>query len=287
MIRNALFAWILTLTFTTLGFAQDGGGEGPWLPAAEQRKIRDLMPKGVPVSNNLKFYKLRPVYQNMYTMNNGRSKFNDITPVDDVDPWRVSGGLHHVDQKEWRNVTGLDLPGKIEYWQEDTDVRAFSLVPRWRWRFPEGTLAYDVLLRVKDGKEHIFEVRIHEKRDGAWDDGIVYRPKISAKGERNKWTWEFSNVGLTASASAYTGKIDPKAEFVPTRTLVIDEGEFTPPKYVGVGMSCNACHSQVGQLYDVPGRIYREARRGDDGRFSWHPFSDRGQIDARWPLKAK
>ena len=221
-------------------------------------------------------------------MNNGRSKFNDITPIDDVDPWRVSGGMHHVDQKEWRNVTGLDLPGKIEYWQEDTDVRAFSLVPKWRWSFPKGTLAYDVLLRIKDGKEHIFEVRVHEKREDDWDEGTIYRPKISIdKAAQHKWSWEFSREGLSGAAVTYTTRIDPKAPFVPTRTLVIDDGNFTPPDYAGTGMTCNACHSRVGLLYDVPGQIYREARRGDDGRFSWHPFTDFGGIDDRWPLKAR
>src|SRR5580765_2335013 len=147
MNRHSLFAFAVLLTLATITFGQDDNG--PWLPKADQKKLLALMPKGVPVGKNLQFYKCDPVYQTMYTMNNGRSKFNDITPVDDVDPWRVSGGMHHVDKKDWRNVTGLDLPGDIVYWQEDTDVRAFSLVPKWRWQFPKGTLAYDVLLRIK------------------------------------------------------------------------------------------------------------------------------------------
>ena len=111
-------------------------------------------------------------------MNNGTAKFNVITPIEDVDPWRSSGGMHHVDPNDWRNVTGLDLPGKIILWQEDTDVRAFSLVPKWRWQFPTGTLAYDVLLRVKNGKEHIFEVRVHEKGEDDWDvPAFLRRPR--------------------------------------------------------------------------------------------------------------
>lgn len=286
MNRHSILAPALFLMLSAFAFAQDAAG--PWLPRADQKKLLALMPKGIPVGKNLKFYKSDPVYQNMYTMNNGRSKFNVITPIDDVDPWRVSGGMHHVDKKEWRNVTGLDLPGQIVYWQEDTDVRAFSLVSKWRWQFPTGTLAYDVLLRVKNGKEHIFEVRVHEKREEDWDEGTIYRPDVaSAKGERHTWTWDFASEGLKGSAVTYTAKIDPKAKFIPTRTVVIDDGAFTPPNYVGAGMSCNACHSRVGLLYDVPGRIYREARRGDDGRFSWHPFTDGGEIDTRWPLKAK
>ena len=287
MNRHPIPAFAMLLTFSTSGLGQEDSG--PWLPQADQKRLLALIPKGIPIGKNLKFYKSDPVYQKMYTMNNGRSKFNDITPIIDVAPWRDSGGLHHVDKKDWRNVTGLDLPGQIVYWQEDTDVRAFSLVPKWRWQFPTGTLAYDVLLRIKDGKEHVFEVRVHEKRDADWDEGTTYRPAVASleNAERSSWSWDFANEGLKASAITYSTKIDPKAKFVATRTLVIDDGGFTPPNYVGTGMTCNACHSRVGQLYDVPGQIYREARRGDDGRFSWHPFSESGQIDTRWPLKAR
>lgn len=286
MNRLSFLAIAFLLTLCSTGFGQDDAG--PWLPKADQAKLLTLMPEGVPIGKNLKFYKSEPVYQKMYTMNNGRSKFNDVTPIDDVNPWRVSGGMHHVDRKEWRNVTGLDLPGPIVYWQEDTDVRAFSLVPKWRWQFPTGTVAYDVLLRVKDGKEHIFEVRVHEKREEDWDEGTTYRPIASTdNAERSEWTWEFAGEGLSGSAFTYTTKIDRKAKFAATRKVVVDDGDFTPPDYVGAGMSCNACHARVGQLYDVPGRIYREARRGDDGRFSWHPFGSNGEIDQRWPLKAR
>jgi hypothetical protein len=286
MIR-ILFALAIFLTPCTFAIAQTD--EGPWLPRAEQKKLLDLMPKGVPIGSNLKFYRLPSVYQRMFTMNNGTSKYNVITPIDDVDPWRTSGGLHHVDKKEWRNVTGLDLPGKIAYWQEDTDVRAFSLVPKWRWQFPTGTLAYDVLLRVNDGKEHIFEVRVHEKLEDGWDGGTIYRPEVTGeKTDRKEWTWEFPGHDLKAASVTVTAKIDPLAKFIASRQVVVDDGVFTPPNYVGTGMACNSCHSKVGQLYDVPGQIYREARRGDDGRFSWHPFTqDGGAIDTRWPLVAK
>src|ERR1043166_6337643 len=207
------------LTVTAAVFGQDD--DGPWLPKSEQKKIMAMMPKGVPIGKNLKFYKCDPVYQNMFTMNGGRSKFNVITPVTDVDPWRVSGGMHFSDSKDWRNVTGLDLPDKITYWQEDTDVRALSLVPKWRWAFPKGTLAYDVLIRIKDGKEHIFEVAIQEKREDDWDDGTVYRPEAStSKAEKKGWTWGFPGEGLEATGTVYRGKIDPKAKFAPTRKVV-------------------------------------------------------------------
>src|ERR1700686_4124024 len=215
MNRLPLLVIALSLILATSGFGQNDAG--PWLPKAEQKKLLAMMPKGVPIGKNLKFYKCDPVYQNMFTMNGGRSKFNVITPVEDVVPWRDSGGMHLVDKKEWRKVTGLDLPDKIVYWQEDTDVRAFALVPKWRWQFPKGTLAYDVLIRIKDGKEHIFEVRVHEKREDDWDDGTIYRPEAKTdKAEKHTWTWDFADEGLNGSAVAYIGKIDPTAKFVET-----------------------------------------------------------------------
>ena len=76
MNRHTILAFALLLTVCMSGFGQDDAG--PWLPKTNQKKLRSLMPKGVPMSKNLKFYKLDPVYQKMYTMNNGRSKFNDI-----------------------------------------------------------------------------------------------------------------------------------------------------------------------------------------------------------------
>lgn len=260
----------------------------PWLSRVETKKIKALWPKGVPYPNNLKFYSLRPVYQNMYTMNNGRSKFTDVTYRDEPHPWQVSGGMHHIDKKHWRNVTGLALTGPIRYWMEDTDVRAFALVPKHRWSFPKGTLAYDVLLRRDGDKEHIFEVRVQEKFDNGWDDGTIYRPQTGDAKEVYKYRWEFTNEGLSAVSTVRTvDRISRAAKFVPTKTVVSDGGDFVPPGYVGAGLSCNACHSRVGQLYDVPGQIYREARRGDDGRFSWHPFDASGNVDSRWPLDKK
>ena len=92
MNRLPLLVIALSLILATSGFGQNDAG--PWLPKAEQKKLLAMMPKGVPIGKNLKFYKCDPVYQNMFTMNGGRSKFNVITPVEDVVPWRDSGGMH-------------------------------------------------------------------------------------------------------------------------------------------------------------------------------------------------
>lgn len=148
--------------------------DSPWLSRAETETIKKVWPTSVPFGN-LKFYKLRPLYQQMYSMNS--VPYNDPVPLDgEVDPdLFVSGGLRDV--HGWRSVKGLDLPGKIKVWKENADVRAFVLVPRWRWEFPNGTVAYDVLLN-DDGKP--FEIRTATKEDGAWVHKVAFKDKDAA-----------------------------------------------------------------------------------------------------------
>ena len=286
---------IILMTFVSMGHSQ-------WLSDEESNKIKTMLQeKGVPVSTTLKFYKLDSMYQNMYTMNNGRSRFNAITPWNGDKFWMKSGGFAHISNSHWRNVTGLDLKGgKIRYWQEYTDVRAYSLVPRHRWEFPIGTLAYDVLIRVKDGKDtHMFEARIREKREKDWSAGDAYRPDIQVSDslEPDKYKWEYQSSyydftpELKAIAYVYElptfGKDVNRLKFRITRKLIIDEDrKFTPPGYVGAGMTCITCHKHAGRVNDVAGRIYREAQPGDDTVFSWHPFDvNNNNIDPRWLLK--
>lgn len=265
---------------------------GQWVDHPEL--IKELKSRGVPVSSTIKFYKLKNVYQNMYTMNNGRSRHNDITPQQQIDPWISSGGMHHIDRSLWRNITALDLgkTGKIKYWKEDVDVSAFALVPMHRWSYPEGALAYDILINSKTGK--VFEVRIQRKESTRWDDGEIYRPEIDLKNETKQgYSWNFDNNyyvdnPLAARGYTYTVKtINPSAKLivVPRDKVIIDESNIVIPKgYVGTGISCNSCHQRAGQIMSVHDRIYKEPLPGNDGRFSWHPFDGNGSIDNRWPL---
>lgn len=257
----------------------------PWLPNAEQVRIRKLIPQGVPVGRNLKFYKLGQVYQEMFTMGNGSQRIRNIQPAHDEEPWRVSGGMHAVPRDAWRNVTGLDLPGPIWWWEEDRDVGAFAPVPRVCWSFPDGTLAYDVLIRMKDGQDaHVFEVRVREKREGVWDSGTTYRPKVSTAGSPvHTYRWAFPSAGFSAVARTHEVKaISPKAEFVATTKMANDaSGEFVPSQYAGAGLSCTSCHREAGSRTG-----YARVRRGEDFVFSWHPWSKDGKmIDPRWPLR--
>jgi len=227
----------------------------PWLSAEEHRRMKAYWPKEVPWGNELRFYSLAPRYQNLYTMNNGTFKGRDIDPLHhEFHPFIVSGGMADIDPATWRSIKGLDIPKgkKIEVWEENVDVRAFALVPRWRWRFPAGTIAYDVLFRVEEKGWSIFEVRTQTKTDTEWSDSDTWRPGPQG--------WKVSR-DLTA--------------------------ENSPPGYRGAGASCVSCHNRPAEIVSVPGRIYLRSRWGDDGRFSWRPFRQDGQLDGRWPLVRK
>ena len=143
---------------------------GPWLSRAESKRVEAIWPGVFPP--NLKFYALAPRYQNLYTMNGGSFKGRDIDPLhDEHHPFLVSGGMESM--SGWGSVKGLDVPEgkKIKVWEENTDVRAFALVPRYRWRFPEGTVAYDVLY-TKNG---IFEIRTQKRTKAGWSTEIVHK----------------------------------------------------------------------------------------------------------------
>lgn len=145
----------------------------PWLSGQESDDLlAKLKAKDVP-TKGLKFYSLAPLYQKMYTINNGNSRFRDPTSIFDEehDPFLVSGGMASLDRSTWRSVKGLAVPdgALIDVWLEEADVRAFSLTPRWRWKFPEGLVAYDVLLNA-DGD--VFEVRTQTKAGEDWETKV-------------------------------------------------------------------------------------------------------------------
>jgi hypothetical protein len=218
-----------------------GRDADPWLSSSETDKIKAMWPNGVAWNPNVKWYNLSPVYQSLTTMNNGRTKVNTPTSIYDRDTMSgdgaeltVSGGLAG---HRFRSIKGIDFAGKkVIVWQEATDVRAFALVPRWRWQFQQGTVAYDFLL---NGHGQPFELRSQTKGSGyEWETDILFKD-VSAR----------------------------------------------PAGYEGLKQSCVSCHGRTAAVLDVPGKIYRRTRWGDDGRFSWRPFDESANLDRRWPIE--
>jgi len=161
---------------------------GPWLSKQETAAIKARWSKGLAFPDNLKFYSLEPRYQNLWTQNGGRFKGWRADPITDYESrqFMFSGGMKDIDHRTWRSIKGLAIPDgkKIAAWKEDTDVRAFALVPRWRWQFPQGTIAYDVLFKVDADDWTIFEIRTQEKLETNWSTGDVAftDEKIAPKG---------------------------------------------------------------------------------------------------------
>ena len=163
-------ALVLLLIVASVSLAQ-----APWLSEEETAKVKKAWPPFWEAEwpPNLKLYSLSRKYQRLYTMNNGRFKGRDMVELEDTSlKFAHSGGLK--DFVGWTSVKGLALPKdkKILVWMENTDVRAFALVPRWRWSFPEGTVAVDALFN-SDGK--IFEIRSQTKGKKDWTSKVVYK----------------------------------------------------------------------------------------------------------------
>jgi hypothetical protein len=202
--------------------------------------------------------------------------------------------MHFVPSDQWRNVTALDLQGKkILTWREPQDAGAPVLVDKRLWQFPEGTLAYDILVRRWPlGEERVFEVRIHERLKDGWGNARTFRPDIPAEGDRKQWTWSFNPTLVFANLTESRVSIKAQAEVIhvepilkPVRFVdrreVLNDDYLIPKDYAGAGASCTACHSKnlVGQRTG-----YGTAVRGGDGRFTWHPWTPEGNLDRRWPL---
>lgn len=156
---------------------EDGASSAPWYTKEEHDNVKKRWPKGVLFPAGLRFYSMRPLYQKMYTMNNGNSRFADPTTIHDAEgpehhPFIVSGGMAGI--TGWHSTKGLAIPtgSKILAWKENTDVRAFSLVPRWRWRFPEGTVAVDAL---SNSKGEFFEIRTQTREEDGWSTKVIYK----------------------------------------------------------------------------------------------------------------
>lgn len=273
--------------------------QAPWLPEADQAAVRKLLPEGIPFSDTARVYKLQQVFQSRYSIVN-QGPVLEVLPVDPAKaehPWKVSGGMHFVPSAEWRNVTALDLGGKkILTWREAQDAGAPVLVDKRIWKFPEGALAYDILVRRWPlGEERVFEVRIHERLKDGWGNARTFRPDVPAQGVRKPWSWEFTPTLVFSNLTEQRVSIKAQTEVVHVEPIlkpvkfvdrrdVINDDYLIPKDYAGAGASCTACHSRnlVGQRTG-----YGTAVRGGDGRFTWHPWTPEGVLDERWPLEHK
>ena len=284
----------------------------PWLPVREQSKIKDMWPEGVPFPETLQFYALPKASQRIATTNDRPSRGFHSVRTDEKNinaeyPYIGSGGMDFAKKGTWHNVTGLAIPegDKIKVWAQRTPVLnsfgSYQQEEAMFWTFPKGTQAFDVLLRKNDyGSEHIFTIRKREKVGDKWDDGVQYFVKTATVEEpplKAEPTLRLRNVlGVTklvfpvARAQAKLER-NKRQQFAESRIAVADDGHFTPPGFIGTGISCNKCHVVGMNSEDAP--YAGPALRGRDGVFSFYPVLpesvDRDyyipRLDRRWPLE--
>lgn len=108
-----------------------------------------------------------------------------------------------------------------------------------------------------------------------------------------RWRWQFP-AGTVAVDALFNA--DGKAFEIRTQTKkgdgwmtkVIHKDEDAAPRgYTGLKQSCASCHDYAEAVTNVPGRIYRHVIWGSDGRFSWRPFDESGNLDRRWPIEVQ
>lgn len=152
-----------------------GRRSAPRAADVESSEVRETLKR---LDAGARFYRMRRLYQAMSTTNNGRTQINVPTPIEEEEyhPFIVSGGM--VGLSGWRSDKAVSLPDgeRVIAWREETDVRAFALVNRWRWRFPDGTKFHDVLSTGAG----VFEVRTRERGSDGWTT------KVSFRDERNR-----------------------------------------------------------------------------------------------------
>ncbi len=279
----------------------------PYLPALDQARLRSLWGyTDVPFPDGLRFYDLPQVYQHTVILND--KPYHSATSIgaaeDNVNtrfPWDGPGGLHDSPKHQWRKASALFVPGEIEVWRAaythsiTGKLLATAAQPliRWRWSYPPGTIAADMLLRTDRGREWPFEIRIREKGPDGWDDGVAYRPFTAATelpDDAIRFAWYLTHsrlpeLGLAKMhvAAYYTRSLDPDQwigrpfkQSRLTATTAAPTG-FVPQHYAGNMTRCVTCHSKAGQAMG-----YGPNLRGDDTVFSFHPFDWRDIDQGRY-----
>lgn len=302
---HVAIGWIIWLIGMVLVFAIVGEAHGqePWLPAEAQKRDAELWAKtGVELPAGMKFYKVRRVSQKLQEdvnrgMENGiyagdftggRLRIGNtiydypvITNTNDKPIWSAPGGLFWSDRSEWRNATAAFFPREVEVYRTMTPVKnrfgSYQENSVLRWTFPEGTIFADLLIRVREGREWPFELRIATKEKDKWNR-VAHRPfadeaDLPPGSKLVNWTVPALDEKLpTREYPAWSiPDVLPAGPFRPSRMVAVSErGGWLPRWYSGNVVACASCHDRAGESGDYAG----VNAPGSDGVISWHPFGN-------------
>lgn len=301
--------------FSLLILILPGAASAQFLPADVQARERALWEAtGVEFPEGMKFYRLPVVSQDLFILNSthvwgihaaNRAGIRGGTNVNSLSPWEAPGGLQFSPKDQWRNATAVLFGGPVKVYHEPNDKifngSNFQRQERAKWKFADGTIFADMLIRTyPDGTEHAFEIRLREKHDGKWDDGISFRPYASVddlpEGTEfwpNQWTnfASLNNFGvgkLTFGANHLPPATKlPAGKFTASRVVATanDDHSFVPKDFQGNMTRCANCHDQAGK----PTTYAAKAVRGDDTILSWYPWTldtlntnAPPRVDKRW-----
>lgn len=302
------------LNSLTLALALIPGADPGWLPAAEQDRNRTLLEQtGVALPDGLRFYALPKVSQRLSTVNDvdvfgiypHTYRVDGQLNVNEQYPWVTPSGLHWSPPAQWRAVKAVYFPGAVDVYRARRGVlnsfghrQPQSYIG---WQFPDGTVFAELLIRRHEGREWPFELRVREKRDGAWE-GTTYRP-FATEDELPAGSTAFtttvppgklSDFGLKANSLSYW-KLPERSRpasgaFQATRLTVqaTDDESVVPRRYFGNVRACANCHKLAGESTSYGATTIR----GDDESLSWHPFrldtlgtDSPPRLDGQWPLR--
>jgi len=272
-------------------------GDAPYLPDDAQARERKLWEQtGVPWVEGMRFYKVKRVSQQLSIINSEhvhgiydaetdvRSIFSGALPnTNKKTIWAAPGGLSWSPRNQWRNATGVMLPGKVQVWRELTKVTnstgSTQDNARLAWAFPEGTIFCDLLIRTHEGQEWPFELRLREKRNGEWE-ATAFRPyadesELPAGSRKREYAVSSIDKKIPARDLAAWIVPDPLPQvgrgFKASR-LAMSAGDrddaFVPRHYIGNTTACVNCHSRAGESEGYDG----VAAPGSDQAISFHPF---------------
>ena len=224
---------------------REGDSSSPWLPEAEQRRLRLLWPKDLPFPKGLKFY--RPTRHSQETsILDDQKHFQALHIASGPDDpnlqtkYSAPGGLAELPQERWNSYLGVVLGGRIQVFEED---------------FPFRPGVYDGKARAGADSPGF----LMRKRSAEFGGGIAFYDLLTNQGDE----------AFEVRASEFDE--DGHQMFVMHKNV-----SLRPQGYSGLSQSCLSCHNEAGsQRYGAGIRGWN----GPRGRVFSLPLFREGTVD--------
>lgn len=227
---------------------------GPWLPLAEQARLKALWPHSTPFPQGLRFYKRSVYSQYLAGVAQRGGGYNTIEPIREdrdyqfsgqspalnpnrIGKWLAPGGLDTVPRSQWTSYIGavIDDARPIHFWEGAiaTSNGIGGNLHKKLWQFSHDTTFVDMLT---DADDKPFLIRRRDKivANGkqSWDSYAPFR-------DRSRFPAGYVNIGNRQCASCHENADGPEGEvyFINvrggdgTRSFpVMKEGTIRPDK---------------------------------------------------------